>query len=96
MDACGVEMVESLLVVESALLAGVVSMLAHALLMMLAVDVRAVAVLGQIGLVLLMESRALALVLGVQRSMSRLMARVKTGDGTSAARAASSLGRRWA
>jgi hypothetical protein len=41
MDACGVEMVKRLLIIEPTLLGGVVGVLAHALLVMLAVYVRA-------------------------------------------------------
>jgi hypothetical protein len=77
MDARSLEMVHRVLVVQGALLGGVVEMLPGALRMMRRVDVGPGAVLGQVGLVLAVKRSALALVLAVHGRMSFFMARVE-------------------
>ena len=69
MDASRLKMIHCVLVVQSALLVGVMTMLARALLMVGCVNIRAGAVLGEVLLVLCMESFALALMLSVEGVM---------------------------
>jgi hypothetical protein len=71
MDARSLQVVHRVLVVQSALLIGVVTVLARALLMMSRVDVGPGAVLGEVLLMLGMEALALAFMLGVHGVVRR-------------------------
>jgi len=73
MDASCLEMVKAMLIIQRAPLIGMMTMLARALLMMRCMDIRTMAMLGEVGLMRTMETLALGLVLGVHGVMSRLM-----------------------
>jgi hypothetical protein len=85
MDASRLQVIERMLIIQTALLVSVVAVHAGALLVMRRVDVRAMALRGEVGFMGLMEGRALAGVLGVHGRMSSLMLSMDLRERASAA-----------